>query len=116
MVIEMTLGTQLKNARNTNQLSLKDVKELCGIADSKLSRVERGGKEKLRPDELKKLADLYDLNIVELYILAGYLAEEDLTQYQLVFENTSLLTDEEKQSIQTQINLFAKRRGQINDF
>ena len=112
----MTLGTQLKTARNKQQLSLKDVKELCGIADSKLSRVERGGKEKLRPDELKGLADLYGLNVIELYILAGYLSEDDLTQYQLVFDNAECLTDEEKQSIQTQINLFVKRRGvQIND-
>ena len=108
----MALGSYLKEARIKNNLSLKEVKNLCGVTDSKLSRVERGQKEQLYPDDLKKLAELYKLNTVELFIAAGCISKSDLADYQLVFNNADLLTEEEKQSIQTQVDLFVRGRRQ----
>lgn len=109
------IGIYLKELRNQCQLSLKDVYERCGVTDSKLSRMERGEGRILDPTELKKLARLYGVSVVPLYIMAGYLDEQDLSGYQLVFNNTDLLNDEERQSIQTQIDLLTKGRKLIKN-
>lgn len=112
-----SLGVYLKEMRNKSHLSLKDVQEQCGVTDSKLSRLERGEGKILAPLELKKLAQLYGIGVVPLYIMAGYLDENDLLAYQLVFDNADLLNEEERQSVQTQINLFTKgRQAPNNDF
>lgn len=111
------IGIYLKEARNRCHLSLKDVYDRCGVTDSKLSRMERGEGKPLTPAELRKLARLYGVGIVPLYIMAGYLDESDLSDYQLVFRNTDLLNEEERQSVQTQIDLLTKGRQVCeNDF
>lgn len=111
------LGSFLKEHRNRCHLSLKDVHDQTGITDSKLSRVERGEGKPLDPDELKKLAHLYGVGVVSLFILAGYLEEQDLSDYQFVFKDADLLSEEEKENVQTQINLFTKgRKVSNNDF
>ena len=110
------VGTYLKQQRIRCHLSLKDVYEQSGITDSKLSRLERGEGKMLEPPDLKKLARLYEIAVVPLYIMAGYLDEQDLRDYQFLFRNAELLSEEEKQNIQTQINLFTKGRQEtIND-
>lgn len=108
-----SIGNYLKQSRNNCHLSLKEVYDLCGVTDSKLSRMERGEGKPLDPPELRSLAHLYGIDVVPLYIMAGYLDKKDLAEYQLVFKNTELLNDEEKQSIQTQIDLLTKGR-QVN--
>lgn len=104
------VGNYLKEMRNKCRLSLKDVYDRCGVTDSKLSRMERGEGKPLEPAELKKLAQLYGIGVVPIYIMAGYLNEGDLSDYQLVFKNADLLDEEEKKSIQTQIDLLTKGR------
>lgn len=108
------IGNYLKQSRNNCHLSLKDVHDRCGVTDSKLSRMERGEGKPLDPLELRKLAHLYGIDVISLYIMAGYLDESDLEEYQLVFKNADLLDDEEKQSVQTQIDLLTKGR-QVNN-
>ena len=109
-----TVGTYLKEVRNSRGFSLKDVQERCGVTDSKLSRLERGEGRDLTPYDLKKLAQLYEIDVIPLYIMAGYLDENDLSNYQLVFKNARLLNEEEKQSIQMQIDLLTKGRQVSN--
>lgn len=103
------IGSYLKEQRIRCALSLKDIYEKCGITDSKLSRIERG--EKIPdPTELKKLAQAYGLDVISLFVMAGFLDEDDLSKYQFIFQNVDLLNSEEKQSIQTQISLLTKGR------
>lgn len=109
------IGAYLKEQRNRRHLSLKDVYDQCGITDSRLSRQERGDGQILKLTELRKLAQLYGIGVVPLYIMAGYLNAQDLADYQLVFKNADLLNAEEKQSIQTQINLLVKGREASNN-
>lgn len=109
------LGSFLKEHRNRCNLSLKDVHEQTGITDSKLSRLERGEGKTPDPEELKKLARLYGIGVVSLYLLAGYLEERDLSDYQFVFKDADLLSEEEKENVQTQINLFTKGRKVSNN-
>lgn len=109
------IGNYLKEVRNKCHLSLKDVYDHCGVTDSKLSRMERGEGKPLDPAELKKLAQLYGIGVVPIYIMAGYLDENDLSEYQLVFKSADLLDEEEKQSIQKQIDLLTKGRQVYNN-
>jgi len=108
------IGNYLKQSRNNCHLSLKDVHDRCGVTDSKLSRMERGEGKPLDPLDLRKLAHLYGIDVISLYIMAGYLDKSDLLEYQSVFKNADLLNDEEKQSVQMQINLLTKGR-QVNN-
>lgn len=111
------IGDFLKQARNKCSLSLDDVHEQCGITDSKLSKFEREIGRSPSPSELRKLANLYGISVITLYIMAGYLNQNDLNEYQLVFKNTELLNPEEIANIQTQINLLTKgRQVSDNDF
>lgn len=107
-----SIGEYLKDKRTQLNLSLKEVKDKCGITDSKLSRIERG--EQLpEPSELRKLSVLYGLDIFSTFIMAGYLCEDDIAHYQYVFDNADLLNEEEKKNIQTQINLLTKGRKRL---
>lgn len=104
------MGNYLKQIRTSCHLSLKEVHDRCGITDSKLSRMERGEGKPLGPSELRKLAQVYGINVIPLYIMAGYLDEGDLADYQLVFKNADLLNEVEKQTVQIQIDLLTKGR------
>lgn len=103
------LGCFLRETRQRNQFILKDFKKLCGITDTRLCKIERG--ERLpKPQELSKLAKLYEIDLIDLYIKAGYLSKRDLDAYQFRFKDAELLTSEEQDAVQTLVNLFTKER------
>lgn len=105
------LGAFLKEQRIRLKMSLKDVQKRCGITDSRLSRFERGEGKMLDPLELKRLARLYDIDLVQIFVMAEYIDESDLEGYQMFFKGAEQLSDEERSSIQKQIDLFIKLRG-----
>lgn len=103
--------------REQNNLSLKDVSDKTNIANSTLSRFEKGTQKRLSAYCLKLLAGLYGTNTIDLFKMAGYLDDSDLTSYTQVFKGTNYLTPEERKHIQEQINLFNKNRKEAkNDF
>lgn len=107
----VTLGAYLKRIRLQHGLSLKDVYKKTGISDSKLSRIENGANvSETAPSILQGLSKLYNINLIELYRMAGCLDEEALSSYERVFKNVDLLTEDERNHIQEQIDLFTKGR------
>lgn len=107
------LGQLLKEQRLAKDLSMNSVYRAVGIHDSTLSRIERGEVSEPSAKIIKRLSDLYESNVVELYIACGYLQVSDLEKYQQCFSGTDKLTDEEKELIQAQIDLFLKnKRGE----
>ncbi len=107
----VALGEYLKGIRLQQELSLKDVYKATGISDSKLSRIENGtNASDPSPSILQALSKLYNINLIELYHMAGYLDEEALSSYERVFQNVDLLTEDERNHIQAQIDLFTKGR------
>lgn len=99
----------MKHKRNDLNLSLNYVTKKTGITDSRLSRIEKG--EKIpEPTTLKLLAELYQIDLVNLYMQVGYLDDIDLSSYQRVFYGSELLSDDERKHIQEEINLFTKGR------
>lgn len=107
----VALGEYLKGIRLQQELSLKDVYKATGISDSKLSRIENAtNASDPAPSILQALSKLYNINLIELYCMAGYLDEEALSSYERVFQNVDLLTEDERNHIQAQIDLFTKGR------
>lgn len=104
------LGLYLRYLREINQLSMNDVYIHTNITDSKLSRLENHSIREPSPIDLKKLAHLYKVNVIDIFIMAGFLDEGDLVHYQKTFNNSNLLDSEEKELIQQQINLFTRQR------
>lgn len=109
------LGAHLRMARNKCKFSLKEVYKKTGITDSKLSKIERGKGKMPDPAELKILAKIYNISLVQLYVAAGYLEKKDFLDYQTTaFDNASLLNEEELKCIQNLINLLLKRKREYN--
>lgn len=103
------LGEQLRKLRQDLNFSLNDVYQKTGIHDSVLSHIEKGETRNPAPATLKKLAGLYNVSVISLYLLCGYLDENDLAEYQRCFSGVSLLNDEEKELVQKQIDILTKR-------
>ena len=106
----MKLGQYLKETRINQKLSLRDVYKKTGISDSKLSRIENESNLEPEPTVLKALSDCYALNIVDLYVKAGYIDVSSLDKYKYIFDKADLLTEEENKLIQNQIYIFTKGR------
>lgn len=72
------LGAYLKKLREEKGLSTREVYELAKVSNSYLSLVENG---KRRPSAvvLKKLAPVYNVDYLDLYVKAGY---ADLAEYE----------------------------------
>lgn len=105
------IGVFLKKARIDNGLSLKDVQKQTGISDSILSRIENEKNHSgANPTALRSLSKLYGCSLIDIYVMAGYLDEEDLSSFTQVFRNADLLTADERKNIQEQIDLFTKGR------
>ncbi len=103
------LGQKLRNYRTSQNLSLKQVTELTGITNSRLSKMERN--EIICPaTDLKKLAKVYRISVISLYIDAGYLSPSDLPEYQSEFKGVSLLDEDEKTHIQNEINFINRKK------
>lgn len=64
------LGRVLRKFRKDTGMSLKDVYNATGISDSKLSRIENGTNSSgAEPGILKALAELYNIDLIELYFM-----------------------------------------------
>ena len=107
----VSLGETLKNKRQSLDLSLKQVCVQTGITDSRLSRIENDAAE-CPPSDLKKLAHLYGMSTVQLFLDAGYLDPEDLADYRRCFSGVSELDSEERDHIQAEIDFLLKRKGE----
>lgn len=105
------LGDYLKQLRNEKGLSQAQVYIQTGITNSRLCKAENGADSILSPGEIKKLSVLYEVDVVSLYIMAGYLDTSDLEEYRSGFKNIELLDSEEKKHIQDQIDFINRKKG-----
>lgn len=106
------LGKLLKELREASGMSLMEVYKATGLHNSTVSRLEREESPEPPAKNLKKLADLYHADVIQLYLACGYLTADDLQNYTRCFEDVDLLTDEEHSLIQKEIQLFGKKRGE----
>lgn len=106
------LGEYLRNCRKNNKLSLKDVARETGITDSRLSKIEN---ETLNcpASDLRCLAKLYNESAISLFIIAGYLDQDDVKKYQLVFKGVENLSESDREHIQDEINYLLRKEGKL---
>lgn len=74
------LADYLKKLRG--DLSIRQVAEKTGISNAYLSQLESQKRKKPHPDVLQKLADFFDVPILELFEKAGYLKEGEIEETQ----------------------------------
>ena len=73
-----TLGEFIRQAREDALLSLRNLEQITGIPRNTLSRLENDSIERPDPQMLHKLADALQLNVRDLFALAGYEAGDKL--------------------------------------
>lgn len=102
-------GSVLKGIRIKLGFSLEKVAYNTGITNSRMSKIERG---KMSPslDDLKKVAKLYNVNLIDVLIEAKYLSKQDMKIYKKCFEYTDFLDETEKKHIQNYINFLTNNR------
>ncbi len=86
-LVAKDIGTQLKELREKKDLSLREVNKLTGISYSHLNMIENN-KRNVTPALLRNLANIYNVNYIDLYVLAGYM---DLVEDAYERQSTSSL-------------------------
>ncbi len=89
MLSQKELGEYLANIRKERGISLREVNKLKDISYSHLSMIEHG-KRNVTPALLRNLADLYNVEYLDLYEKAGYI---------------DLIKDEKVQELKSSISL-----------
>ena len=72
MISKEELGLYLKSIRQAHDISLREVDKRTGISYTHLNMIENG-KRNVTPALLRNLANLYNINYLDLYEKAGYI-------------------------------------------
>lgn len=75
------LGKMLKSAREQLGFSAREVADRSGMADSNVLRLEQGAIANPRPETLRSLADVLQLELADLYATAGYVQPNGLPSF-----------------------------------
>ena len=74
------LGKLLRDARAAKGLSLRELQEASGVDYSLINRMEHGELASPDPAKLQKLARALEIDIEDIYALAGYTMPEGLPE------------------------------------
>lgn len=72
MAVNNSLAEVIKNAREINGYSQRQLAKELNISNSELSRIESGSRQKPDTETLTKIANILGLSLRELLKLAGY--------------------------------------------
>ena len=76
---ESNFGYFLKNLRDRQRMSLRDVERESGVSNAYIAQLEKGDRPAPSADILKKLARAYNVTVRELLLRAGYLDEPEVS-------------------------------------
>lgn len=78
------LGKYIKKIRQEKKISAYSIEKNYGFSRNFWSRIENGThKSAMKPDLLKKIASILNVNYIEFYLIVGYLDEDSLKDYYL---------------------------------
>lgn len=77
----LKLGNFLKEKRKEKNLTIAELEGKSGINRADIHRLESGQKKRLNPFQLVSLAESLDINLIELYILVGFINKKAITDY-----------------------------------
>ncbi len=76
------LGEYIKKIRKEKGISAYSIEQNHGFSRNFWSRIENGShKSAMKPDLLKKIASILDVNYIEFYLIVGYIDKETLSNY-----------------------------------
>ena len=75
------LGLLLRKSREKKGLTLNYVSKKTNINISELSRIETGQTLKINPLKLIEFSKIYDINVLNLYEIIGYISKKDIRTY-----------------------------------
>ena len=103
-------GTFLRQKRNEHGFSLSQITNAIGITNSRMSKIERN---KIIPsiEDLKLIANLYDVSLIDILIHSGHLQQNDFERYQQCFKHVDLLDTDELKHIQQHIDFLTRYKA-----
>jgi len=76
------LGVWLRERRHEAGLGTTELAKRTGINDATVTRIEQGAIASPDPHKLRLIAQELDLNLADVYAMAGYAAPKDLPSFQ----------------------------------
>lgn len=77
----LKLGEFLKERRKEKTFTIAELEGKSGINRADIHRLESGQKKRLNPFQLVSLADSLDINLIELYILVGFINKKAISDF-----------------------------------
>ena len=77
----LKLGRFLKEARSQKKMTNTDLENESGINRADIHRLEGGQKKRLNPFQLVSLAEALEINLIDLYILVGFISKKAITDF-----------------------------------
>jgi transcriptional regulator with XRE-family HTH domain len=76
------LGQWLRERRQEAGIGTTDLAKRTGINDATITRIEQGVIARPDPRKLSRIADILELNLADVYAMAGYATTTDLPSFQ----------------------------------
>ena len=77
----LKLGRFLKEARSQKKMTITDLENESGINRADIHRLEGGQKKRLNPFQLVSIAEALEINLIDLYILVGFISKKAITDF-----------------------------------
>ena len=77
----LKLGKYLKESRIEKKMTISDLETSSGINRADIHRLESGQKKRLNPFQLVSIAEALDINLIDLYILVGFISKRAITDF-----------------------------------
>ncbi len=77
----LKLGRYLKEARSERKMTITDLEIRSGINRADIHRLESGQKKRLNPFQLVSIAESLEINLIDLYILVGFISKKAITDF-----------------------------------
>lgn len=107
-----TLGSLLKQKRESLGLSLRQLAKLADVNDVNIFRLERGDWAAPAPDKLARIAEALGLSLADVYALADYAVPTDLPSFKLYLRTKYRgLPQDEVDKIGAYAQKLAKKHG-----
>lgn len=76
------LGSWLRDRRHEAGIGTTQLAKRTGINDATITRIEHGAIASPDPQKLARIAEELDLNLADVYAMAGYAAPKNLPSFQ----------------------------------
>lgn len=111
-----SLGQELRFARESLNLSLREIERTTGVSNAYLSQLENDKIQKPSPHFLNKLANVYGISFELIMEKAGYIQKKERSGAPKTLAGAALfaqenLTPDEEEELLRYLQYYRKRKG-----